>query len=1503
MRRRLNVKGLLVLLGGLVLSGLAVHFLHGFQVKRQAGILLKQEERAENAKEYRVAIDYLRRYLGFRPDDTDALAHYGRLLAREDIATTPRAGLFAISILESVLRRDPERDEERRLLVDLGFRRNQYREVQYHIEYLLGLKKVQDAKTNLAPVGKQDPNLKKEQDEERQIADALKQDPKKAELVGKLAECHEAQRRYKEARRFYELAVRNMPQEAANYVGLARLLREQTDEVRKTPEKLAALHQQADQLMDNLVKANPRKSGSYVARARYRRHYPLPAGKEATLEAAERDLQQALQLAGDDAEVLLALAELAEDQKRPSQARVFLVRGQKKYPGDWRMYHALCRLARGLNRSDQALTHLNEGLKKLPDRLELLWERAQLLVSIGSSEAPAAIDRLESKGVPQAERDVLSAQLLTRERPPRWAEALKLLIDAHAQLLGRENREQSTFLAALVEQSNFLLTQCYEALGDPYRAQNIYLRLLASNPRSPEARLGLARTHLALGQSREAESRFRQLAALPTSRGALAEVARLVLQRNLRKDDPDWDEIDDSLKTAERLQPRPVMVGLLRADELMRRAEREANAKTKKQLTDEARDALVVNLLGGMPVCMGLLRPEMLPFAALPLQRSLAALWVGLSVHAEQTGHAAKGLQVLDEADRHFGDLVELRQARMRYWARQRGPEAVKALAGLESSLATFSPEERRSLRTTLALAYTSVGQNDRAQQIWQELAKDYPDDWSVRLLLFNQALEKNDDGAMDTLLEQLRRIEKEDGVLWRDATLRRLLAKAASLAKPTQRREYLVPARQLTAEIAARWPGWVGVTQFEAQIEDLDGFPDKALPKYRAAIDKGAANVQSVWRAMEILNAKQQYREASALRAKLPTRGQFSAGLEHEAALASFRASDEAEALVRAERAAAGAPKDHRPRLLLGQIYWRMGQPEKALSALLKARDLGDRAPETWLTLIGFLIATERKEQAKTELSKAESKLTDVRGKAALAQCYEFMGENEKAKELYERSEFTNSSDFLVRRAVAVHYLRVGNAEAATQHLNFLVKAAATKEPSTVVWARGMLAILVALNRDRSKTQEALALLKESMARDSTAAVGGRRVQAAILATQGNRRDREKAIRLLQGLIDDGQDQPADRLLLAQLHEANKDWLKARQQLMGLLKTPGGVTATNLVAYVSALLRHDEVEEAERALGQLEKLPSTAGTLPFVSLKARVWHRRGKEKEAVALLIDHATKRGQVFGQVGAILENLKEYRAAEQMYKIHAEKAPNPSAMLAYAGFLGRHKRYHEALGLCERAWAKAPAAAVVNTCLSILGAAEDNKAVQGRVEQQFLAALKKAPQSVLLRLSLANLRVLQREYEDAEKIYRDLLREDPINAEDPGNVLARNNFAWLLVCQRKNVPEALKLMEQAIDRAGPRPTLLDTQALVFLQVGKVADAVKILEGLVVEAPQKAVYRFHLAQAQSANRNRQGARQSLLQAVRLGLKESTLHPLERQVYAQLLHDLGIPKNALAQE
>src|SRR4051794_23354891 len=103
MNRRVNVKLLAFLVGATFLFALGVHFLHGFQERRNASALLRQADRAAEQGQREQAVAHLRTYLGFAPNDTDALGRYGMLLSQQ--AGNTNARLQAMDVLEQVLRR------------------------------------------------------------------------------------------------------------------------------------------------------------------------------------------------------------------------------------------------------------------------------------------------------------------------------------------------------------------------------------------------------------------------------------------------------------------------------------------------------------------------------------------------------------------------------------------------------------------------------------------------------------------------------------------------------------------------------------------------------------------------------------------------------------------------------------------------------------------------------------------------------------------------------------------------------------------------------------------------------------------------------------------------------------------------------------------------------------------------------------------------------------------------------------------------------------------------------------------------------------------------------------------------------------------------------------------------------------------------------------------------------------------------------------------------------
>ena len=90
------------------------------------------------------------------------------------------------------------------------------------------------------------------------------------------------------------------------------------------------------------------------------------------------------------------------------------------------------------------------------------------------------------------------------------------------------------------------------------------------------------------------------------------------------------------------------------------------------------------------------------------------------------------------------------------------------------------------------------------ARQYWRELASLQPDNFRVRLGLFDLAVEAGDQDAAADLVSEIRKIEGDKGTSWR-------FAQAALLIDKVRRgvSHDLEEARVLAAEISERRPDW----------------------------------------------------------------------------------------------------------------------------------------------------------------------------------------------------------------------------------------------------------------------------------------------------------------------------------------------------------------------------------------------------------------------------------------------------------------------------------------------------------------------------------------------------------------------------------------------------------------------------------------------------------------------------------------------------------------------
>ncbi|MFO0810236.1 MAG: tetratricopeptide repeat protein [Gemmataceae bacterium] len=1303
--------------------------------------------------------------------------------------------------------------------------------------------------------------------------------PNDAELEGWLARCYEEVGEYKMARKYYALSVKHAPTVVETYGRLADLLRRHSLEILEGKETRADALKEADQAMDDLVRANEGSYRAYLMRAAYRR---ATATSDTERADAVRDERRARELGGNAVEVLVAIADTACEQAEKARqsgdvagaraaidaARGSLRQGCERSPKEWQLYLALARLETSDGKIDAAIAALTDGLAQSPDQVRLQWELAELHARAGDADKLTPIlERLTHAGVGDAERTFLSA-MLDLKLGDLKAARVKLEKSAPA-LVGRADSAGISLAARLAPQANLMLAYCYDQVSDFDRALAVYNRVLTRDPRSVPGRRGVAAAQRALGHTQEALDQYRTLMRESDpviAGGAAIEVARLLFARNLarEKNSRDWAEVEQILNDAESAYtsprsgpPRPVpsVTTLLRVEVLV------ASGKS---------DAALKLLQERFP------NPATRP----------AEAWVALASFEERKSSVDAALRVLDEASRYVPDVVELRLARGMFLARAKRTESGVALARLADKREQFDAEQRRNLLNGLAAIAAGSGDVAVAERLWEQLVKEWPDDVLTRASLFDLAIRTGSAEAIQSRVEQLRAAEGEDGVLWRYASAFSLIKRYQGGDKSAN----LAEARSLLAAIAARRSNWSSATKCEARLDDLQGQPDKALAGYLKVLQSGDRDPLAFARALELLYERRRYNEAYDLMRTLPESDRASPELKRFGAELALQVRDTRAALTNAEAVVAAGSNDFRDYMRLGRAQLASLANDKAIASFERARELAPKEADTWVALVQVLASTGKKDRALAETQAAEKRLTGGDSVLALAQCFETAGKSDRAKELYEAAAKVVPTSANLLQGVANYYVRTGQFATAEPMLRRLVRDYGTQTPDMARWARRNLAVILAIQGGDARTTEALSILEsDGTTSGNVDAVGTDRTKATLLAIQKTRKSRRDALGILEGLIDGRTATPEDHFLAAQLHESLDDWPRARRRYLGLIDLPGGMdSSTRIVVAARSLLRHGEPNEARPFIRKIDDLD--AKSFAAREMKARLLRAENKPVEAVALLKAVAQSDGVNPMAVAGLLNEFKEYAAAEELLRHSVDKSHQTIDSLLLAEFLIERKRFADALEVCDRLWSVVKPAeliALADACLVALAQMPPDSPQADRVEKRLMEQAAKFEDRIDLRVALATVQNCRERYNEAIQTYQAVIQKDP------RQIVALNNVAWLLALTRRP-DESLAYIRRATDILGQDPRLLDTRGVALLATGKiefVQQAVKDLEFVVSEMRSASGY-FHLAQAYTAAGRKADAAKAWRRAKEMELDKGSLHPLERPAYEQMERD-----------
>lgn len=1441
----------------LIVGAVVLHFTHRWQVRRQVGAFLYQADQAHElvVKETEAGnetvaqgqrereILFLKRYVIARPDDIDVRDRLGRLIAQS--AQTRKQRMEAFLILEDILRRDENRDDLRKFTIDFAMSPGVglYKEAKGHIETLL-----------------------------------KKSPPNRAELETQWGICWEVEHDFKKAAEHYDESIRLNPDQIAPYFRLAVAKRRQNE-----------VNSIADRPIVEMIARNKENASAYIAAVRYLGAYgldKLPVYPDIAFPALTQEelVQEALKRDGKDLSVLLAAAKMAQARGRKlagdpltrakapqaiQEARDFLTKAVQEHPKSPDPYLARAALEAEQRQVSEAIKVIQEGLTKLPESVELSLGLLQYQFDGNDAVgATSTLDKLRARGLSTEIYEYESARLLVLQE--KWMEAVSLLESAIEHLKPEQfgtDQNKSQKASDRIRQATLLLGYCYAEMGENQRRFEAYTRALpleSAGRQWIQAMVGIAEAELSLGRTDDALKTYRDLSLRVPS--VLINVARLQLRRAIETNPakPDCSRVEDTIESAEKIaaaEPTAYLIPDTTEFELLRATMENTRAQPAKarKILEALREK----------------RPENV------------AVRIELALQAARERKLPEARSALDAVEKEFGDSPELRMARARVYAVAKKGDVSAQLLTLAEKTEKFSVAQKRRLFRELAEIASQAGADQAATRLWDSLADAKPFDLSVQLVRFDRAARARDLAAMRNIVPL---IEKIDGVNGQSARLTRAICEIQDSQAKNERAPRDHALREL--ESLEREQGVSpapGVLTAEALVHDLNGDTRRAIEKYRLAIQRGEHNISVVLRLVELLRnsgTPSDLDEALALLDRLQAETQLGTDFQKLAAELALRADSRKKALEYAKRAVPESSTNYKEQIWLGDIYAGVNDPEKpAVDRFRCATELAPDEMDAWVALVHHLAANKstKDEAAKTfERAKDKVKKADQAYFVALGQLE--LGETAKAIEAFKQARTERPNDVRILLAEADFLMQVGRLADARAGFEHVLKMDSSSKGEKG-FARQRLARAMAADPDYSVSKEAVKLIE--MAPGGNESPAERRTRAAILGMQKDRASKLEAIRLFEESKDEMG--PTDKFMLAQLHAIVGNKRQVGDVMSSLLKPEKNQIPLYVQFYARWLIREKRFDLAAAQIQQLDIIDPNS--LSTAELKARLAMHNNDPARARAALMSKANEPNAPVGYIARVCEDIKLYDEAEQLFKkfIELNKSIQPGAVLAIAAYYGRRGRTQEGLRICDEYRGKLPWTTIGPVVVGILyDASRATSADMARAATWFDEAAKKAPgndRAAMLQL-LAAVRNLEGDYDAAIQLYKDVLSANPRDA------LAMNNLAYLLSAHKRDHEAGRGLIEQAKQIVGPINTLLDTEALIWMEMKQPERAVKLLQDVVAEAPSGSGY-FHLARAELAlakGGDESKAKSAWQQAKDLGLKAGDLHPLERNAHAAMM-------------
>ena len=1432
--RRINFKLLLMLgLAVFLVAGIGVALWY-FNSGRAAGVYLEQAQKAEKAGDLRKAFAPYLQYLAFQPADQETKEHTALLAA--EIAQLDDATFIekrrAYRHLTRLLRHQPERNDLRRRLVDVLVVQNAYIDAKKQVDQLVARDIV-------------DPEL----------------DYIYANGCGALGE--------------YEDAIDGV----GSLIGFNKVLDPQFDiRQARAPDMLkayllfAAVHRErgegkkdeqlADKAIERMVQVNPDSARAFLIRGNYLRETNSAGSMEKRRERrkhAKESLQKALELDGEDIDILLANAGLARQEKNYVLALEYLERAQQISPEDEQIYIDQAVTSRQNRNFKEGVAYLKKGFEILPENTTLVMELFTAhLAADQVDEARALIEVMQKMRIASEYIDLSEARLLMFEQ--RWSSALIRFADLRPRMLAVSESS--------VAEIDALMARCYQNLGQWDQQLSTSRRLLGAFPRSPAGLQAQAGSLMSLEKYDEALKVFgrlrRQIGSEEFFEDPTLRDSYMQLLSELGKQTPRY------LQELRRIQ-----AGIYESEnvEAIDKAMIEIRALVAAGKEQDALDRITVSLVEH------------------PDSEDLQDLYLAILI---KVSGPSETLTFLDKAttreENRWKDREKLLSARIDLIAAIGGFDAVSKLKALEPTILAYDLEEQVSLWLSLSRAHFSLLRSlQEVNHCLSEARKLSPKNRKVAELLFETALLRNNEKLLLAALQHTEEIFGRQSDLWNFQRARYLVWGSGEQADEL---DWLEEVEFLIEKIEEIRPRWHRLLQLKALIAEEKNDKDEAIENYQRSLEFGPMDLQIAERLTNLLINEGRIAETLDVMDRLEV---VPVSMIKTQGLLYALSGKKEQALQTLDTIKWDQVTNVTNWIWRSRMLKYLGEDQAAEKALFRAVELDSNDVNSTRALIDFFAENRSPLLTFRHMQDAENRLSESPEMQALL------------ADLYNR--FASYAPPILNehylcRAIAASPTNVGvqtkyinfcldnkRLDSAIAHLSEILEQHISPEKKNepiAVWARQTLARVLSSQPNHQAFQQALGLIEANR-------VGGqlsqydKRLKGFLLVQRDEPLYRQHGVRLLETVPDHALKR-REILALAELYFISDRWRECKT-LMERLNTQYPEDIDLLSRYCEMLFERGDKTQARTWLRRLNQVAPES--LPALKLKALNAKLQGQFalSQFKKLMLDSFSKKDRrtVVAKrlrLGKVFESADLFDAAEDQYRQAA--AQDKTFRFELASFLARQGETQEAVQLCREIATKNNIRTICTLIFNaILSQPQKVPAADMQQLSEWIELAKgEHPDDWKIRTQEAFLLDLGGKTAEAI-VLLDEMKWEKLSEYERGMVA--NNRAYFNLKLGKNDEAVSSDLEIAFEYLGPKIELLDTRAMALIEQNQFDAAVRDLSQATIFEPSSGRYHFHLALAHQGRDDRVAAREALQLAQAIGLSQKVMEPSEKSKYETL--------------